>query len=121
MQEISSIGEGDILSGRFKTHRPVVPGGRHWHLCLACALSRHDFEERAPEAACDGYDAAPPARASIDRLSYRSVYHAPEGVECTNCGERVKMAYHPEYMQCHQLRFCKTDYKGACDSKEDAV
>src|SRR5271157_1539684 len=69
------------------------------HLCVVCALRKHDFEERAPEPEADECDAVPLAKAWIDGLPYRSVYHvASRGVGCTDCGERVMMTYDPEHM-----------------------
>ncbi len=73
------------------------------HLCVLCALIRHDFEERAPSPE-DTWDTVPSAKARIDGLPYRSVYHVgSRGVDCTDCGERVLMTYDPEYVNEHLL------------------
>jgi len=80
------------------TTRKVI-GPRCKHLCVVCALMKHDFEERAPDAASDDCDALPLARAMIDGLPYRSIYHVESrGIGCTDCGEKVLMTYDPEYM-----------------------
>ncbi len=82
---------------------------RHRHLCVLCALSRHDFEERAPEPEAQAWDTVPSAKARIDGLPYRSVYHlGSRGIDCTDCGERVLMTYDPEYMNEQPLAGCRS-------------
>jgi hypothetical protein len=79
------------------------------HLCVVCALRKHDFEERAPEPEADSCEAVPLAKAWIDGLPYRSVYHvASRGIGCTDCGERVMMTYDPEHMHERRVALCKT-------------
>jgi len=80
---------------------------RSKHLCVVCALVRHDFEERAPEPEADGCDVVPLAKAWIDGRPYRSVYHvASRGIGCTDCGERVMMTYDPEQAKEWGLALC---------------
>jgi hypothetical protein len=79
------------------------------HLCVVCALRKHDFEERAPEPEADSCEAVSLAKAWIDGLPYRSVYHvASRGIGCTDCGERVMMTYDPEHMHERRVALCKT-------------
>jgi hypothetical protein len=79
------------------------------HLCVVCALRKHDFEERAPEPESDACEAVPLAKAWIDGLPYRSVYHlASRGITCTDCGERVMMTYDPEHAHERPVALCKT-------------
>jgi hypothetical protein len=79
------------------------------HLCVVCALRKHDFEERAPEPATDECDVVPLAKAWIDGLAYRSVYHVvSRGIGCTDCGERVMMTYDPEYLHERRVALCET-------------
>ncbi len=74
------------------------------HLCVVCALGKHDFEERAPEPDSDWPDFVPLAKAWIDGLPYRSVYHLDSrGIGCSDCGEKVMMTYDPEYV--HERAF----------------
>jgi hypothetical protein len=65
---------------------PMGIAARCKHLCVVCALRKHDFEARAPEPTADEYDAV--LCKSTDRWTfYRSVYHvASQGIECTDCG-----------------------------------
>ena len=82
---------------------------RRKHLCVVCALRRHDFEERAPEPATYECDVVPLAKAWVDGLPYRSVYHvASRGIGCTDCGERVMMTYDPEYVLERRVSLCET-------------
>jgi len=79
------------------------------HLCVVCALRKHDFEERAPEPEADEWDHAPLAKAWIDGLPYGSVYHvASQGIGCTDCGERVMMTYDPEHAHERPVALCNT-------------
>ena len=81
---------------------------RHEHLCMVCALRKHDFEIRAPEPEHGEADVEPIVKASIDGLPYRSVYHlASQGVGCTDCGERVIMTYDPEQVSEPRVALCK--------------
>ena len=92
---------GSILHRNITLHHGPYKavGPRCKHLCVVCALMKHDFEERAPDAASDDGDTLPLARALVDGLPYRSVYHvASRGIECTDCREKVLMTYDPEYM-----------------------
>jgi len=82
---------------------------RRRHLCVVCALRKHDFEERAPEPEADACEVVPLAKAWIDGLPYRSVYHlASRGITCTDCGERVMMTYDPEHMHERPVALCTT-------------
>lgn len=82
---------------------------RRRHLCVVCALRKHDFEERAPEPEADACEAVPLAKAWIDGLPYRSVYHlASRGITCTDCGERVMMTYDPEHVHERPVALCTT-------------
>jgi len=79
------------------------------HLCVVCALRKHDFEERTPEPEADECDAVPLVKAWIDGLPYRSVYHvASRGIGCTDCGERVMMTYDLEYANERPFSLCAT-------------
>ena len=79
------------------------------HLCVVCALRKHDFEDRAPEPEADACDVVPLAKAWIDGLPYRSVYHvASRGIGCTDCGERVMMTYDPECVLERRVALCET-------------
>jgi hypothetical protein len=91
----SSSGRGKDFTSRYT--RCTVIEMRRRHLCVVCALRKHDFEERAPDPEPDGCEAAPLAKAWIDGLPYTSVYHtASRGINCTDCGERVLMTYDRE-------------------------
>jgi len=84
-------------------------GARCRHLCVACALRKHDFEERAPEPESDWPDDVPVAKAWIDGLPYRTVYHlASRGIGCSDCGEKVIMTYDPEHVHERPVALCKT-------------
>jgi hypothetical protein len=98
---------GQNHPSQLTTNKEIV--ARRKHLCVVCALSKHDFEERAPEPEADGCDAVPLAKARIDGLPYRSVYHvASGGIGCTDCGERVMMTYDPEHAHERRVALCKT-------------
>ena len=85
------------------------PTARRRHLCVVCALRKHDFEERAPDPQTDACEAVPLAKAWIDGLAYRSVYHvASRGITCTDCGERVMMTYDPEHVHERPVTLCIT-------------
>ncbi len=80
---------------------------RRRHLCVVCALRKHDFEERAPEPETYAGESVPLAKAWIDGLPYRSVYHvASRGITCTDCGERVIMTYDPEDLHERPVALC---------------
>ncbi len=102
MEEITmdSYQERHGSPGQDFTSRYAVYSGKEarWrHLCVVCALRKHDFEERAPDPESEGCEAVPLAKAWIDGLPYRSVYHlTSRGISCTDCGERVVMTYDPE-------------------------
>jgi hypothetical protein len=100
-----------ILSQDFTLQRTLHIGSAasRKHLCVVCALMKHDFEERAPEPKTDWSDNVPLAKASIDGLPYASVYHlTSRGVDCTDCGERVLMTYDPEFAYERPVALSKT-------------
>ena len=102
MKEIMNQGpeRGSLLSRDFTSQNTTCPSvmERRKHLCVVCALRKHDFEERMPEPEADGCNASPLAKAWIDGLPYRSVYHIDsQGTSCTDCGEKVIMTYDPEF------------------------
>ena len=110
MKEMVDTRQGNDLPGQDfgapQARRTV--GARARHLCVVCALQKHDFEERAPEPESDWPDPAPVAKAWIDGLPYRSVYHPDSrGIGCSDCGERVIMTYDPEYMHGGALTLCR--------------
>ena len=105
-QESGSMRGHDFISQHVSG---VGAMARRRHLCVVCALRKHDFEERAPEPETDACEVAPLAKAWIDGLPYRSVYHlASRGIACTDCGERVMMTYDPEYMHERPVALCTT-------------
>ena len=98
---------GQSFTSQHATHMGITARCRH--LCVVCALRKHDLEERAPEPEADECDAVPLAKAWIDGLPYRSVYHlASRGIGCTDCGERVMMTYDPEYVNGRPVALCTT-------------
>ena len=112
MKEVMNPGQesGSLLSQDFASQHATCLSvvARCKHLCVVCALSKHDFEERAPQAEADECDAAPLAKAWIDGVPYRSVYHlVSRGIGCTDCGQRVMMTYDPEHVDAVPLALCK--------------
>ncbi len=98
---------GQNYPSRLATNKEIMT--RCKHLCVVCALRKHDFEERAPEPEADECNGVPLAKAWIDGLPYQSVYHvASRGIGCTDCGERVMMTYDPEYVRERSIALCET-------------
>ena len=96
LEIVSTSGPGQESSG-IPGEKLIGTRPRWRHLCVVCALRKHDFEERAPGQELEACDAVPLARAWIDGLPYRSAYHAASrGITCTDCGDRVLMTYDPE-------------------------
>ena len=105
-QESGSIRGDDVCSQHIGG---MGVAARYRHLCVVCVLMKHDFEERAPDPEIDAGEALPLAKAWIDGLPYRSVYHvASRGIRCTDCGEKVMMTYDPEYVHERPVALCTT-------------
>jgi hypothetical protein len=68
-------------------------------LCIPCAVSERDFNERI--AANGGqWDGADAPRACINGREYNLIYSpAPVKVSCSRCGEEIHWAYHPDAME----------------------
>ena len=69
----------------------------HKSLCIACALTNHDFKQRMPTPAYEAIDEEHMPKAWVDGRRYRMAHHpSPLRAACSDCGDRVYIVYEPE-------------------------
>ena len=66
-------------------------------LCIACALTNHEFKQRMPAPMPEFMRDEHMPKAWVDGRRYHMVYHpSPHRAGCCDCGERVHIVYEPE-------------------------